>query len=74
MINIRLIYEQIEAAKNYLLNGSLLGCRLALILLDNAAELTMHRELEGHFAREDKWSPQWEPGRRRHAMPFKKAW
>jgi len=63
VVKVRLIYEQIEAAKTYLLNGSLLGCRLSLILLDNAAELMMHRELEHHFAREDKWSPKWEPAR-----------
>ncbi len=60
--NVRLIYEQIEAARAYLRSGSLL-CRLALILLDNAAELMMHRELEDQFAREDKWSPRWEPAR-----------
>ena len=37
MIRIRLIYEQIEAAKLHLEGGSVLGWRLALILLDNAA-------------------------------------
>ena len=37
MIRIRLIYEQIEAAKSHLEGGSVLGWRLALILLDNAA-------------------------------------
>jgi hypothetical protein len=63
VLNVRLIYEQIEAAKSYLLDGSLLGCRLALILLDNAAELMMHRELEDQFAQDDTWRPQWEPAR-----------
>lgn len=63
MLNVRLIYEQIEAAKSYLRDGSLLGCRLALILLDNAAELMMHHELQDQFALDDKWCPKWEPGR-----------
>lgn len=61
MENVRLIYEQIEAGKEYLLSGSLLGFRLALILLDNVAELLMHRELEMRFAIHDQWRPKWEP-------------
>jgi hypothetical protein len=63
VLNVRLIYEQIDAARAYLEIGSLLGCRLALILLDNAAELIMRRELEDDFARVDKWGPKWEPAR-----------
>jgi hypothetical protein len=63
LLNVRLIYEQIEAARSYLQNGSLVGCRLALILLDNAAELMMHRELEEQFAWEDKLAPKREPAR-----------
>ena len=39
--NVRLIYEQIEAPKAHLLKGGVLDCRLALILLDNVAELWM---------------------------------
>jgi hypothetical protein len=61
MINVRLIYEQIEAGKSYLLSGSVLGYRLALILLDNTAELLMHRELENEFAFSDNLRPKWEP-------------
>jgi len=63
MLNIRLIYEQLEAARSYLQSRSVLGCRMALILLDNAAELMMHRELGEQFTREDKWAPKWEPAR-----------
>lgn len=63
MIRIRLIYEQIEAAKANLLRQSLLGFRLALILLDNAAEILMHRELETQFAFDDHLMPKWEPAR-----------
>lgn len=63
MIRIRLVYEQIETAKAHLLTKSLLGCRLALILLDNAAEILMHRELEHQFAFDDQLMPKWEPAR-----------
>lgn len=63
MIRIRLIYEQLEAAKANLLRRSLLVCRLALILLDNAAEILMHRELEAQFAFDDHLMPKWEPAR-----------
>ena len=38
MENIRLIYEQIETAKDHLLRRRALDCRLALILLDNVAK------------------------------------
>lgn len=61
MENLRLIYEQTEFAKRHLLGTSLLDFRLALILLDNVAELLMHRELQKWFAMEDKWLPKWEP-------------
>jgi hypothetical protein len=63
MENVRLIYEQIEEARKYLSSGSLLQLRLALILLDNAIELMMWRELENEFARYDHWEPKWEPAR-----------
>ena len=63
MESIRLIYEQIEQAKKYLMNGSLLQLRLALILLDNAAELLMHRELQLRFSWDDEMMPKWEPAR-----------
>jgi hypothetical protein len=63
MIRIRLTYEQIEAAKTHLQRESLLGWRLALILLDNAAEILMHRELEAQFAFDDHLMPKWEPAR-----------
>jgi hypothetical protein len=54
MQRIRLLYEQIEEAKRYLLAGSALSVRLALILLDNAAELIMNRELDDQF----RWDEQ----------------
>jgi len=63
MENVRLIYEQIEEARRHLVDGSLLHLRLALILLDNAAELMMYRELEYEFAWNDQWEPKWEPAR-----------
>jgi hypothetical protein len=63
MENIRLIYEQIEEAKRQIQAGSLLRLRLALILLDNAAELMMYRELENEFAWCDQTMPRWEPAR-----------
>ena len=63
MQRVRLVYEQIEEAKNYLTGGSLLQFRLALILLDNAAELMMHRELEYQFAWDEHRMPKWEPAR-----------
>lgn len=63
MIRIRLTYEQIEAAKLHLLTRSVLGCSLALILLDNVAEILMHRELETRFAFDDHLTPKWEPAR-----------
>ncbi len=53
MENVRLIYEQIEEARRHLVDGSLLHLGLALILLDNAAELMMYRELEYETA---SWS------------------
>lgn len=61
MVNVRLIYEQIEAGKRYLLDGSLLSCRLALILLDNVAELLMYKALAFRFAFDDSFRPNWEP-------------
>jgi hypothetical protein len=63
VIRTRLIYEQIEAAKAHLLSGSLLGYRLALILLDNSAEIIMHRALLSKFAFDDQLMPTWEPAR-----------
>jgi hypothetical protein len=55
MHRIRLIYEQIEEAKRFLLEGTVLKLRLSLILLDNTAELLMNRELHDLFAWHDKW-------------------
>jgi hypothetical protein len=60
---VRLIYEQIEEARKYLEGGSLLQLRLALILLDNAAELLMYRELCHKFSWDDALGPKGEPGR-----------
>jgi hypothetical protein len=54
MKRLRLIYEQLDEAKTYLLRGSLLNLRLALILTDNAAELLMFNVLENKFSR-DEW-------------------
>ncbi len=62
MERVRLIYEQIEEAKRYILGGSLLQLRLALILLDNAIELMMFRELKEEFAIHDYWQPKYQPG------------
>jgi hypothetical protein len=59
MENVRLIYEQIEHAKRMLLSESLLDIRLALILLDNAAEVMMYRELSKRFAFDDNFN-KWE--------------
>ena len=50
MERFRLIYEQIEEAKRMLQTHSVLNLRMALILLDNVAELMMYRELEWSFA------------------------
>ena len=58
MQNVRLIYEQIETAKGHLLAGGVLDCRLALILLDNAAELLMARTLRDRFDFDDFFYPQ----------------
>jgi hypothetical protein len=60
--NVRLIYEQIELAKANILRADTLNCRLALILLDNAAELLMGRVLREEFAFADYFYP---PGRER---------
>jgi hypothetical protein len=51
---LRLIYEQLEEAKGYLLRGSLFNIRLALILTDNVGELLMFNALEKTFSR-DEW-------------------
>jgi hypothetical protein len=59
MENVRLIYEQIEHAKRMLLSESVLDLRLSLILLDNAAEVMMYRELSSRFRWDDNWTPQW---------------
>ena len=56
MERIRLLYEQIEEAKRLMLIGTLTNLRLALILLDNAAELIMHRELSYRFAQDDYYA------------------
>jgi len=57
MENVRLIYEQIEGAKAHLRGGGALDCRLALILLDNVAELLMARALRDAFDFEDYFYP-----------------
>jgi hypothetical protein len=53
MERLRLFYEQIEEARRLMLSGTLPNVRLALILLDNAAELLMYRELSYIFAEDD---------------------
>jgi hypothetical protein len=63
---VRLIYEQLEEAKRLLVKGSLLDLRLSLILLDNAAEVLMFRELEHVFAWDDSMTPKWEPAKSEH--------
>jgi hypothetical protein len=52
---VRLIYEQLEEAKRLIREGFAPKLRLALILLDNAAELLMYRELQRQFAKDDYW-------------------
>src|SRR5262245_28919843 len=42
-----IVVEQIEESKALILRGSSAHLRMALILLDNAAELLMHRAVEG---------------------------
>jgi hypothetical protein len=63
MERVRLIYEQLEEAKRLLATGSLLNLRLSLILLDNAAEVLMFRELEHVFQWDDSMTPKWEPAK-----------
>ena len=60
MENVRLIYEQIEIAKRHI-DGDVLECRLALILLDNTAELLLGHALEYYFELEDFFSPSDRP-------------
>ena len=55
MERVQLIFEQIDEAKRLLADGSVLNLRLAVILLDNAAELIMNRELQNRFAWDDRW-------------------
>jgi len=54
---LRLIYEQLEEAKAYLLRGSLFNLRLALILSDNTAELLLYNALKRTFDRDDWLRP-----------------
>jgi hypothetical protein len=61
MDNIRLIYEQLEAARNHLRRSTLLDYRLALILADNVAELLMYRELDYRFRFDDSLMPRSHP-------------
>ena len=62
MERIRLLFEQLEEAKRLMMRGTLLDTRLALILLDNAAELLMYRELRYQFAWDDSFAlPSWLP-------------
>ena len=60
MENVRLIYEQVEIAKRHI-EGDVLECRLALILLDNTAELLLGHALEYYFGLEDFFSPKDRP-------------
>jgi hypothetical protein len=53
MERLRLLYEQIEEAKRLMMTGTEPNLRLSLILLDNAAQLVMYRELEYRFAFDD---------------------
>lgn len=68
MENVRLIYEQIETAKGHLLAGGTLDCRLALILLDNVAELLMARAIRDAFDFEDFFYPPSRDARLGNAM------
>jgi hypothetical protein len=67
MQRIRLLYEQIEEAKRLMLSGTPTNLRLALILLDNAAELVMHRELSYRFAQDDYYARLTEPSERKYS-------
>ena len=57
MQRLRLIFEQLEEAKAYLLRGSLFNLRLALILADNIAELLLYNALKRTFDRDDWLRP-----------------
>jgi hypothetical protein len=67
MERIRLLYEQIEEAKRLMLSGTLTSLRLALILLDNVAELIMHRELSYRFAQDDYYARLTAPSERKYS-------
>ena len=71
--NIRLIYEQIDTAKSHLLRGTSLDCRLALILLDNAAELLIHRALLDRFSFDDHFKRHERPGRLKYTAQERAA-
>lgn len=45
MERIKFIIEQIEECKNFILNGHTTQLRMAFVLLDNAAEILMHRKV-----------------------------
>ena len=64
MERLRLLYEQIEEAKRLMMSATLPHLRMSLILLDNAAELIMYRELGYRFARDDYYRPTRENLRR----------
>lgn len=56
MERIRLLFEQIDEAKRLMSSAtSVLNFRIAMILLDNTAELIMNRELRSQFAWDDEW-------------------
>lgn len=53
MRTLQFILFQMDEAKRYLLDGSLPALRIALILLDNAAELILDRWITGQIAQDD---------------------
>jgi hypothetical protein len=63
MDKVALILDQIEESKRLIRVGKLSDLRMALILLDNAAEVLMHRKVEHEIG----WSDYWEDDRKKLA-------
>lgn len=69
MRNIRQYFEQLEEAGRFLNKETKSGARLALVLLDNLAELLMYRKVQDEFRRDDMFStlhpPRYSASKRR---------
>lgn len=53
MRQISLIVDQIDQCKKFIQTDELSYLRMALILLDNASEILMHRKIMNEFVHED---------------------